>query len=190
MNNNEIINPIWDEGIILKKSDGGNLVLIIEFAGVLLIPLLGLFIVVMEPSVASSILFLFTILISYEIVMSLGKKNFRVCKEGLEVNEKLKVLPGGAICIILNEPTFINWDDIDRIKVYQPKRDVMKPSIRDTLSNMSMILCILDNDFDSFFHLVTKDGNIYRGRLKNKKSVINFKNALRSVNFNRVIINH
>ncbi len=189
MMNTESMNQVWDEGIILKKKDRGNLLILLELSLIFSIPLLGLLVFIWELSIVSFLLFMFSLLISYEIVMALRKRNIRLYKEGMEVNEKLEMLPGGALFMITDEPQFIGWEDVERIKVYQPKKDRIKPHGKDTLSNMSMITSVLDEDYDSFFHLITKEGEIYRGRLKNKKSVKNFIESLREMNFNRLIIN-
>ena len=89
--------PLWDEGVILKKSDKLDSLLILELIGVLFIPVIGFMVLIWDFSPFSFLLFLLSVLFSYEITLALKKHGVKVYREGVEVNEKLEMLPGGAI---------------------------------------------------------------------------------------------
>jgi hypothetical protein len=173
--------PVWEEGVVLKKADKTDPAILLEFVGIISIPLLGLLIFFWEATLYSFLLFLITLLLSYEIVIALRNRNIRIYKEGLEVNEKMHVLQGGAVCATPQESAFISWDKVDGIDVYQPMNDTHEAPMGDTLNSIDTIASILDEDHDIFFNIKTKEGEIYRGKLRNEKSLRNLKATLKAL---------
>ncbi|MEA1925476.1 MAG: hypothetical protein U9M95_06365 [Candidatus Altiarchaeota archaeon] len=166
MEHNNLINPALDTGLVLKKNRGGNLLAVAEMGGVFLIPALSILVLLWDTTVYSILLFILSVLVSYEIVKIINEH-----KRGVAVDDEIKMLAGGAVYLDTKTPATINWEDVDRVRIYQPEIDKKIPGKEDTTISMSILSYITDKRNPSFFHLITRDGRLYRGMLEDDKTL-------------------
>jgi len=151
---------------VFKKSRRGNPLAVAEMGGVFFIPALSLLVLLWDTTVYSILLFILSVLISYEIVKIINKH-----ERGVAVDDEIKMLAGGVVYLDTKPPATINWDEIDRIKIYQPEMDKRIPGKGDTTTSMSILSYIADKKNQAFFHLITMEGRVYRGGLEDDETL-------------------
>jgi len=166
MDHNSSINPALDTGLVIKKEREGSPLALAEMGGVIFIPALSFLVLLWDATAYSIALFILSILVSYEIIKVIKEQ-----EKGVRIDDEIKMLSGGAVYLDTKNPATINWEDIDQVRIYKPEIDKKIPGKGDTTISMSLLSCITDKVNPAFFHIITREGRIYRGDLDDDETL-------------------